>query len=166
MSKKISLIVAMGQQRQIGLKGKIPWHLKADLLNFKKLTIGHPVIMGRKTFESIGKALPNRLNIVLTSQPPKIDLPDICPVPDLKTAIEKAILTNPEIFIIGGETLYRQALPLAHQLIITHVDYDGPADTYFPAVNWTDWQKIQQQNFSKDKNNDYSFKIVTYTKKM
>ncbi len=165
MSIQITIIAAIGKQRQIGLNSQMPWHLKDDLKNFKKLTLGHPVIMGRKTFESIGKALPKRLNFVLTSRPEKIATHNICLVNNLESAIEKAALEHKEIFIIGGGNLYKQGLELAQKLIITHVDYKGPADTYFPEIDWNLWQKISQKNIIKDSLNDFDFEIATYLKK-
>ena len=161
----ISIIVAMGQQNQIGLNGTMPWHLSDDLKNFKKLTTGHPVIMGRKTFDSIGKALPNRLNLVITTNPGKVKGYDVCPVADLEQAIRQAALTGKEIFIIGGASIYRQSLGMADKLIVTHVDYKGEADTFMPEIDWKKWKIVDRQHFKKDERNDYDFEVMTYLKK-
>ncbi len=159
----ITIIVAMGRHNQIGLNDTMPWHLSNDLKNFKKLTSGHPVIMGRKTFDSIGKALPNRLNFVITSKPEHVSAYNICTVQNLEQAIKKAGLAGKEIFIIGGASIYKQSLDLVDKLIITHVDYDGEADTYMPKIDWKKWKVVDKQRFKKDERNDYDFEIVTYT---
>jgi len=164
MTPRINIIVAMGKQNQIGLNGSMPWHLSDDLKNFKKITSGHPVIMGRKTFESIGKALPGRLNFVITSNPKKVAHYNICPVKDLEQAINKAALTGKDIFIIGGGSIYKQSMDLADRLIITHVNYTGSADTFFPEINWDDWQKVSKEKFEKNDKNNYDFKVITYQK--
>ena len=161
----ISIIVATGRQNQIGLNGTMPWHLSDDLKNFKKLTSGHPVIMGRKTFDSIGKALPNRLNFVITSNPANVSAYNICTVSSLEQAIKKAGLAGKEIFIIGGASIYKQSLDLVDKLIITHVDYDGEADTYMPEIDWKKWKVVDKQRFKKDERNDFDFEVVTYLKK-
>ena len=163
--QNISIIVAMGHQNQIGLNGTMPWHLSDDLKNFKKLTTEHSIIMGRKTFDSIGKALPNRLNFVITSKPENIRVYDVCAVKNLEQAIKKAALTDKEIFIIGGASIYRQSLDMADKLIITHVDYDGEADTFMPDINWKQWKVVEKQQFKKNERNDYDFEVMTYLKK-
>ena len=164
IKQNISIIVAMGRHNQIGLNGTMPWHLHDDLKNFKKLTSGHPVIMGRKTFDSIGKALPNRLNFVVTSQPEKLPVYDICAVQNLEQAIKKAALTEKEIFIIGGASIYRQSLDMVNKLIITHVSYDSKADTFMPNIDWKQWKVVEKQQFAKNEHNDYDFEIITYLK--
>lgn len=158
----ITIIVAMGQQNQIGLNDTMPWHLSDDLKNFKKLTTGHAVIMGRKTFDSIGKALPNRLNFVITSKPEHVSAYNVCTVKNLEHAIKKAGLTGKEIFIIGGASIYKQSLGMADKLIITHVDYDGEADTFMPEIDWKQWKAVDKQQFMKSERNDYDFDVVTY----
>jgi len=163
--QNISIIVAMGRQNQIGLNGSMPWYLSDDLKNFKKLTSGHPVIMGRKTFDSIGKALPNRLNFVITSKSENIRVYDVCAVKNLEQAIKKAALTDKEIFIIGGASIYRQSLDIADKLIITHVDYEGEADTFMPDIDWKQWQVVDKQGFKKEEKNDFDFEVMTYLKK-
>jgi len=165
MTPKINIIVAIGKQNQIGLNGTMPWHLSDDLKNFKKLTLKHPIIMGRKTFESIGKALPGRLNFVITSNPKKVASYNICPVKNLEQAIKKATLTGKDMFIIGGGSIYKQSLDLADRLIITHVNYAGEADTFFPEINWQDWQEVAKQKFHKNDKNNYDFEVIIYERK-
>ena len=161
----ITIIVAMGRHNQIGLNDTMPWHLSDDLKNFKKLTSGHPVIMGRKTFDSIAKALPNRLNFVITSKPENVSAYNVCTVSSLEQAIKKAGLAGKEIFIIGGASIYKQSLDMVDKLIITHVDYDGEADTFMPEIDWSKWKAVDKQQFKKDERNDYDFEVVTYLKK-
>jgi dihydrofolate reductase len=165
MKSKIHLIVAMGRQNQIGLNGTMPWHLSDDLKNFKKITSGHTIIMGRKTFDSIGRALPKRLNFVITSDPARITAFEVCSFNKLEKAIEKARLFDKDIFIIGGASIYRQALPVADSLIITHVDYNGDADTYFPVIDWNNWKIKSRKSFFKNEKNEYDFEVVEYLKK-
>jgi len=162
---KIIIIVAKGKQNQIGLNNAMPWHLSDDLKNFKKLTSWHPIIMGRKTFESIGKALPNRLNIVITSKPERLSAYNICAVSNLEQAIKTAQLTAKDIFIIGGASVYRQSLDMADKLIITKVDYEGEADTFFPEIDCRQWQAIDKKVYKKNENNNFDFEIVTYVRK-
>lgn len=139
MKPIISIIAAVGVKSQLGLKGKIPWDNKVDLQRFKYITLGKPVIMGRKTYESIGRPLIGRQNVILTTQD-NYNAPMCNTAKNLKEAI--AVLAqnrfNSEIFIIGGESLYREALPIADMLYLTHVNYNGPADTYMPPLtgNW------------------------------
>jgi len=167
MKKKteIIIIVALGKQNQIGLNGTMPWHLHDDLKNFKKITSGHTIIMGRKTFDSIGKALPKRLNFVITSQAKHIKAYEICSFASLEKAIEKAKLFDHKIFIIGGASIYKQSLDLADKLIITHVDYSGIADTYFPDIDLAKWEIVAKNSYQKSEGNDYDFEVVTYDKK-
>jgi len=165
MDTKLHIIVALGKQNQIGLNGTMPWHLREDLQNFKKLTQGHPIIMGRKTFESIGKTLPKRLNIVVTSQPEKVSGYNICPAKNIEQAIKTAKLSHKEIFIIGGANVYKQTLPLADKMTLTHVDYQDEADTFFPEINYNDWKIVSRKKYRKSPENDYDFEIVSYSRK-
>jgi len=164
--KSIKILVAKGKQNQIGLNGKMPWHLHDDLQNFKKLTTGQVVIMGRKTFESIGKALPNRLNFVVTSNPENVNAYGVCLFENLEKAIKKARETGKEIFIIGGGKIYEQSIKLADELIITEVDYNGEADTFFPKIDRKKWKEKSRKHFTKDTKNDFDFDVVEYRKKV
>jgi len=137
----ISIIAAYNNNKIIGRDGKIPWHLPEDLKRFKEFTMGSPIIMGRKTWESIGRPLPGRSNIVVTSQssitfPTGVDV-----APTYLSAMIGAMETYSadEIFIIGGEKIYRQALPYADKMYLTHVYDDAPGDTVFPDFNIDMW---------------------------
>ena len=144
---QISLIVAMGESRQIGLKGRIPWHLPSDLKNFKKITMDHTLILGRKTFESIGKALPGRKMIILT-QNKDFKEPDCLLAQNLEQALELAKKSGEtEVFIAGGAEVYKSALSYVNKLYLSWVDYDGEADVYFPVFSigrgWTCEQSVR-----------------------
>ncbi len=123
-------IVAMSENRVIGANGGIPWHLPEDFLFFKKTTLGHPIVMGRKTYESLGKPLPGRKNIVLTSQ--ALILPDLVIVHSKEQLIALNIPTE-EIFVIGGAKIYELLLPLCDTLLVTHVHRRVEGDTFFPV---------------------------------
>lgn len=135
----LSLIAAIARDtRVIGLHGEMPWYLNADLIRFKQLTTGYPVIMGRKTHESIGRPLPNRPNIVLTANP-EFHAEGCIVVPNLDSAfieaeglLEKEAYPDNEIFVIGGEQVYKDTLPYADRLYLTIVDYHGDGDAFFP----------------------------------
>lgn len=146
ISPTISLIVAMAKgSRVIGLDGDMPWKLRRDLQNFKRLTTGHPIIMGRKTYESIGRPLPNRKNIVMTRNP-EFEAEGCSVVNSLDRALLEAVFpfgeppTTGEVFVIGGEAVYKEALPIADKLYITLVDYDGEGDAFFPEYRTADFK--------------------------
>jgi len=163
----LSIIAAIGNQRQIGLNNKLPWKLKSDLQNFKKLTLNNVVIMGRKTFESIGKILPNRINIVITkSNGYKIHGGYV--FHDISLAIKT--FKDEKIFICGGEEIYKEILGGRYELdylYITYVDYNGEADTFFPQINYEEWNLISEERYLADENNEYNFcfKIFKNNKK-
>ncbi len=138
---KLSMIVAMNEQRVIGVENRLPWHLPEDLRRFKQLTMGHPIIMGRKTFESIGRALPGRPNLVLSRQTGKECAGAAC-FPDLSSAVQychNALAAN-EVFIIGGATIYEQALPDVDTVYVTEVDKDVVGDAFFPRLTAEDFR--------------------------
>lgn len=137
----ISLIVAHDENRVIGLNNKMPWHLPGDLQYFKEQTMAKPMIMGRKTFESIGRALPGRRNIVITRNA-EYTAEGIETVGSLQQALA-LVKDAPEIMIIGGEQIFTQALPLADRLYITEIHHEFEGDTYFPA--YEGWQKVSEQ---------------------
>lgn len=128
----VSLIAAMAENRVIGRDGALPWHLPADLARFKALTLGHPVIMGRKTFAAIGRPLPGRLNIVLSRQP-AFRPAGVLVARSLAEALQLAAGAV-EVFICGGGQLYREALPLAERIYLTIINREYPGDTVFPDV--------------------------------
>ena len=136
----LALIVAISEDGTIGNQGKIPWHIREDLQRFKRLTMGHPIIMGRKTHESIGKPLPGRTNIVLTQNPNFTAPPGVLTFPSLDAALDHCRRQNDQsVFVIGGSKVYEAALPLADKLFVTEVHRRVPGDTRFPEYNHDEW---------------------------
>lgn len=140
----ITLIAAMTRSRVIGKNNGLPWHLPEDLKRFKRLTTGHPIVMGRSTYKSIGKPLPNRTNIVLSSSLEEQEGIVVCR--SLQEALDAAQRVDKDIFIIGGASVYKQALPFADRLCLSWVVEDVKGDTYFPEVDWIEWK----ETFSED----------------
>ena len=156
---KIALIVAMSENGIIGDKGKIPWHIREDLQRFKRLTMGHPIIMGRKTYESIGKPLPGRTNVVLTRSPDFTVPPAVLTFANLGAALEHCCGQNHNsAFIIGGSKVFELALPLADRLFITEVHQHVNGDTKFPDYDRTEWTETAREDGP-----EYSF--VEYRRK-
>lgn len=158
---KISLIAAMAKNRVIGQDNKMPWHLPADLKHFKAVTLGKPVIMGRLTYESIGKALPGRDNIVI-SRRENYQLNDACVVPNIDDAISVAQKSSDDVMVIGGGTIYQEFIAKATHLYLTFIDLEVSGDTHFP--NWLDagqWQQTEHESFLKDDKNPYNYEFVT-----
>jgi dihydrofolate reductase len=143
----LALIVAMTKDGTIGDKGKIPWHIREDLQRFKRLTMGHPIIMGRRTYESIGKPLPGRTNIVLTQSPNLAAPAEVLRFGSLKAALDHCRQQNEDlVFVIGGGKAYEAALPLADKLFITEVLLEVPGDTSFPAYDRTAWTETSRED--------------------
>jgi len=156
----ISIIVAVGKNREIGSKNGLLWKIPGELKRFRQITEGHPIIMGRKTYESIGRPLPKRTNIVITRN--ENFKPDgVVIVKSLEEAIAKAKeIDSSEIFIIGGGQIYNQALPLAEKLYLTVVDADFPqADTYFP--DYSDFDKVLFQEKHREEKYAYQFIVLS-----
>ncbi|MFV0481281.1 MAG: dihydrofolate reductase [Campylobacteraceae bacterium] len=150
---RVSMIVAAGRRWQIGLNNNLLWHIPEDLKHFKNLTTNHHIIMGRKTFESIGKALPNRTSIVLSKSGFKADNVFTCK--DIDEALNLAKENGEdEVFIIGGAKVYNATLPLVDRLYLSIVDYDGRADTFFPQVVLRDWQLLDEKTYPQSVNKD------------
>jgi len=163
---KISLIVAKAKNNVIGKDNGLVWKLSADLRHFKNTTTGHHLIMGRKTFESTEKPLPNRTSVVVTRNE-NYDIPEgHLVVTDLKDALnlckQKGLA---KIFISGGGEIYKIALPLVDEMIITEVDAQPEGDTFFPEVNWSNWQEISREHHEADEKNEYSFDVVVYRRR-
>lgn len=157
----ITIIVAMGKNREIGADNQLLWHLPKDLKHFKELTSGHPIIMGRKTYESIGKPLPNRTNIVISRKNDWFE-EGILIVGSIKEAIKFAKKIDENIFIIGGGNIYEQTIDLADQLEITSVDATLEADTYFPKIDEKNWRKTNEICHEKDEKNQFDFCFQTF----
>jgi len=159
----ISIVVATGKNNAIGLDNQMPWHLPADLKYFKDLTTGHPVIMGRKTFESIGKALPNRRNIVISNNS-SLEI-EGC---EVVSSLEKAIaLCDPEkeIMIIGGASIYELAMPKAKRIYRTLVDVSPQADKFFPEIESDLWYQQLSLNRAADEKNAYDCSFEMWERK-
>ena len=157
MTTKLSLIVATDRANGIGINNTLPWRLPADLAFFKRTTTGHPIIMGRKTFDSIGRALPNRRNIVVTRNPDWSHA-GVEAVSSLPAAVA---LTGPdEAFVIGGAQIYAEALPLAARLIVTEIAADFECDAFFPNLDPSEWiEASREPHHSAHNGFDYSFVI-------
>lgn len=153
---RIAIIAALAENHVIGNDNTLPWHLSEDLKHFKATTLGKPVIMGRKTFSSIGKPLPNRENIIVTRQQ-DLNIPGCKVVNCLDSALNAAI-DSEEVMIIGGSNLYRQMLPLANHMYLTIIHKSFEGDSHFPHWPEDEWQKIKQDDcYSETAQLDYSF---------
>lgn len=160
----LSIIAAMDKNRLIGQQGKIPWDLPADLKYFKKTTMGSPVIMGRKTFESIGSPLPGRRNIILTRN--KNYTAKKCEIINSQKEVLNMFLNNDEeAFIIGGAEIYQLFLNYSKKLYLTIIEQQFSGDTYFPKIDWENWFKISEERGITDKNNPYSYSFYIYKSK-
>lgn len=156
----ISLIVAMAENRVIGRDNQMPWHLPADLRHFKSVTLGKPVIMGRKTFESIGRPLPGRRNLVI-SRNTEWQADGVETVNSLDAALA-LVNAHDEVMILGGGQLYRDALPLAHRLYLTHIELNvDDADTWFPDFGIYQWRQVVEERHSADEKNPYNYRFET-----
>lgn len=160
MAKHLSLVVAMDANRGIGVDNKLPWHLPEDLAHFKRVTLGHPIIMGRKTFESIGRPLPGRRNIVVTRNADwRHEGVDV--VHSLREAV--ALVGDDSASIIGGAQIFAEAMNVADRLIVTHIDEVYRCDTFFPEIDSARWAAVSNEPLhSPTAGVDYA--IVTYDK--
>jgi dihydrofolate reductase len=156
---RLSLIAAMARNRVIGLHNRLPWRLPADMKRFRELTTGHAIIMGRKTFDSLARPLPNRTNIVVTRD--RAFRPDGATVAH---SVEEAVAragTDREIFVIGGEQIYRQTLPVADRLYLTLVDSEFEGDAWFPEYEPEEWKEISSEHLPPDDSNRPGMRFVT-----
>ncbi len=166
--KIISHLVAVSNDLVIGVDNDLPWNLKDDLAHFKKYTLNKIIIMGRKTFESIGRPLPNRINYVISRTVKQIDGAYVFDnLEDAMVAAEKHNndmgIVN-EIVIIGGGYLFKETLPVMNKLVITKVDCNVLGDIYYPKVEMENWKLVNSESYSKNSDNDYDFKIEEYEK--
>ena len=161
----ISLIAAMDLNRAIGVGNTLPWVMPSDMKRFRAMTKGHYVIMGRKTFESMGKPLPNRENIVVTRQT-DFNPPGCRIVHSIEDALELARVPDPEPFVIGGAEIYKLALPYAHRIYLTEIDLRvSGGDTFFPQIDPQLWTEIEREEHVADALNPHSYRYITYAKK-
>lgn len=156
----ISIIVATARGGVIGREGGLPWHLPAELARFKQITMGHPIIMGRKTHESISRALPGRLNIVI-SRNPSYKAAEGCMVVDSFSESLKAAGPASKVFVIGGETIFKSALPKADKIYLTKVDADIKGDRYF-RFDPAGWQQVFSEKHPSDEKNPYPFEFTVW----
>ncbi len=162
---RISFIVAKSDNNVIGINNTLPWHLKDDLQNFKKLTMGHHILMGRKTFESIGKPLPGRMSLVI-SNTPQANLSNVFWFNSIFRAIKQAERNGEtELFIIGGEKIFKYALSLVDRIYLTEVKGDIKGDVYFPTLSLKNWKKVSEQHFSQNADNDHDFTFMILDRK-
>lgn len=153
MSKRVSLLVAVARNGVIGNKGKLPWHLPADLKRFKELTMGHHIIMGRKTYESIGRLLPGRTTVIVTRRP-DYHVPGAIVAHSLEEAIA-ACKGDDEIFVVGGAEIFREALPIAGRIYATEIHTEVEGDVFFPEWNKSDWKEIGRTRCQNGLNCDF-----------
>ncbi len=156
---KISLICAASQNGVIGKDNRLPWRLPADLKRFKQLTLNHPVIMGRKTYESIGKALPGRTNVIVTRQ--KDFKAQDCRVAHSLEEALRLCKGDEEVFVIGGASLYEEALKRASKIYLTRIHHDFEGDTTLFHMDMAVWKETQRQDFQPDRENPYPFSFIT-----
>jgi dihydrofolate reductase len=155
MSQRLTIVVATDSCRGIGIHNKLPWHLPEDLAFFKRTTSGYPIIRGRKTFDSIGRPLPNRRNIVVTRTGVETAL-------SLSDAIKRA--GEGEVFVIGGGQIFTEALPLTQRLIVTEIDKAFDCDTFFPQIDSSQWKEASRETHHSEANG-FDFSYVVYERK-
>ena len=160
---RVTLIVAVARNGVIGRNGKLPWRLPEDLAFFKRTTMGSPIIMGRRTWESIGRPLPGRRNIVV-SRSKEFTAPGAEVAADLDAALALCAGTL-EAFVIGGAQLYAVALPRAQQLVITEIDADFEGDTYWPTIDKAQWQETSREHQPPSRQRAFALDFVTYERR-
>ncbi len=161
----ISAIFAMSKNRVIGKDNDLPWYLSDDLKFFKKKTLGHHILMGRKSFESIGRPLPKRTNLILTRDP-FYAVSNALVTHSLEEAFSIAADNGEEeLFVIGGEAVFRQALPYIDVIYMSYIDEDIEGDTFFPEIDDDEWELVEKKNFKADEKNDYDFEIRVLRRK-
>ncbi|MBU0697127.1 MAG: dihydrofolate reductase [Bacteroidetes bacterium] len=158
----ISIIVATDEENGIGKNNQLMWHLPKDLKFFKSTTSGHPVIMGRKTYDSVGKPLPNRRNIIITRQK-DLKIEGVEVFNELENAI-KACVDEEEVFIVGGGEIYKQALPFTDKIYLTKVHHTFNADAFFPELNYSEWKLISKEEHEPDEKHAYCFSFITFSR--
>ncbi len=159
----LSIIVAVGKNNVIGKDNQLVWHLPRDMKHFKETTTGHYIIMGRKTFESNGRPLPNRTNVIITRD--KDYKAEGCVVVhSLEEAVNLA-KDDPEPFVIGGGVIYKLAMPIVDRIYLTQIHHKFEGDTFFPEINMDDWNETEKRDFEPDEKNKYAFTILTLDRK-
>lgn len=156
---RISAIVAMSQNRVIGKENQLPWHLPADLKHFKQITMGKPILMGRKTHQSIGRVLPGRCNVVITRDT-DFQATGCVVAHSISTALA-AVSYSEEVVVIGGALLYEQLLPKTERLYLTVIHQEFEGDAYFPEVDVSEWREVDRADYEVDEGNPYSYSFIT-----
>lgn len=158
----ISAVVAIAENHAIGKNNQLLWYLPNDLKHFKQITSGHTVIMGRKTYDSVGKPLPNRRNIVVTRQ--NMEIPG-CEVAGSVEAALTLCASEQEVFIIGGAEIYQLALPLTNRIYLTIVHRSFDADAFFPPISMQEWVETERKDFEADEKNSIPYSFITLTRR-
>ena len=161
----LSIIVAVAKNNVIGKDNKLIWHLPEDLKRFKRLTTNHNIIMGRKTFESLGRVLPNRKHIVLCNDAELNVNDENVNIIDDVSKLDEYINSNEENFVIGGASIYKLLLPKTEKLYITKINQEFEGDVYFPEIKADEWKIIEREKGIKDDKNPYDYEYVTYVRK-
>ncbi len=160
----ISFIVAMDRNHVIGFNNQMPWHLPNDLKFFKETTTGNTIVMGRKTFESIGRVLPNRKHIVLTKS--NNNFPDeVEVVQDIESIIQLSESNDEELFVIGGGNIFKQLLPYADKLYVTLINETFEGDVFFPNISMEEWEEVSKEKGVQDERNPYEYYFIQYVRK-
>ena len=165
----ISHVVALSNNNVIGVNNSLPWNLKTDLAHFKNYTSNKIIVMGRKTYESIGRPLPNRINLIVSNTIKEINGAELFKSTEdaINKARELCINKNlEEIIIIGGGYLFRDTLSITNKLVLTKVDCNIEGDVFYPDIDLNEWEKLSSEHFTKDSDNDYDFTVITYEKSM
>ena len=161
----LSIIVAIANNNVIGKDNKLIWHLPEDLKRFKQITTGKNIIMGRKTFESLGRVLPNRKHIILCNDMEMdIDNENVEILDDI-SKLDKYINSDEENFVIGGATIYKLLMPYVNKLYITKINQDFEGDVYFPEIKEAEWKEISKEKGLKNDENPYDYEYITYVRK-
>ena len=161
----LSIIVAIANENVIGKDNKLIWHIPEDLKRFKEITSGHKIIMGRKTFESLGRILPNRKHIILCNDMEmNIDDENVEVLEDI-SELKEYIESDEECFVIGGATIYRILMPYANKMYITKINQDFEGDVYFPEIKEEEWKEISCEKGLKNEENPFDYEYITYIRK-
>ena len=158
----LSIIVAVAKNNVIGKDNKLIWHLPEDLKRFKALTTGHTIIMGRRTFESLGRVLPNRKQVILCNDMEmNVENANVEILEDI-SMLDKYINSEEENFVIGGATIYKLLMPYANKMYITHINEEFDGDVYFPDISKDEWQIVEKEKGIKNEANPFEYEYVTY----
>lgn len=160
---RIEAVVAMSENRVIGYRKKMPWHLPADLSRFKNITMGKPILMGRTTYESIGRPLPGRCNIVVTRDP-EFHAAGCVVTNSIGCALEAAAYSD-RLLVIGGASLYEHMLPQTERIYLTIIHHDFPGDTHFPELKPDEWEESERTDYQADEKNPFAYTFVTLDRK-